>query len=272
MRLGISSYTFNWWSAATVNALTPERLLDLATDYEVGVIQIADNMPLDNLSAARLDALALHAADAGVVIETGTRGVHPEHLRQHVGIARRLGARIIRTLVDVDEDESIAMLRESVPELERAGVVVAIENHDRFPVAAFRRIVETVGSPTVGICLDTANSLSCGEDLRTVVRELGQYVVNLHVKDFQVRRLSHLKGFKVTGTPAGRGLLDIAWVLDQMRPEVNCILELWSEPLETVEDSIALENDWARESLAYLKGVMSKIRPAAAKPPSTLSV
>jgi 3-oxoisoapionate decarboxylase len=260
VQLGISSYTFNWWTGrvpgypSPADPLTPEVLLDLAAKHSVTVMQIADNMPLHELSPERLDALAQAAAQRGICMECGTAGSEPAQLHAYLEIARRLGSRLVRTVI-VDGREAIGRLREIAPEFERAGAVLAIENHDRMSAVALRRLIEETGSAAVGVCLDTANSLGAGEDLRTVLDQVGPYVVNLHLKDFTVRRLPHLKGFIVTGTPAGKGIVDIPALLARFagRQEVNCILELWSEPLATVQESIERENRWAAESLRYLR-------------------
>src|SRR5437763_10619970 len=98
MRLGLSSYTFNWWSGA-VPGLSPEQLLDIAIEHRVEVIQIADNMPLDDVAPQRLDALADRAAAAHMIIETGTKGADATHLRKQLDIARRLRAPFLRTII-----------------------------------------------------------------------------------------------------------------------------------------------------------------------------
>jgi sugar phosphate isomerase/epimerase len=142
------------------------------------------------------------------------------------------------------------------PRFEQAGITLGIENHDRLPARALRRILDATGSGAVGACLDTANSLGAGEDIATVLDALVDVTVNVHIKDFAVRRLPHGKGFLVTGRPAGKGRLDIPWLLSRLRAagrDVSCILELWSEPAATVEDSIAVENRWADESVEYLR-------------------
>jgi sugar phosphate isomerase/epimerase len=262
VQLGISSYTFNWWAGvpgyAPPDPLTPMRLLEEAQIRRIKVVQIADNLPLDRLSAEELDSLARTAARFGISLETGTRGIAEDILERYLAISQRLGSRMLRTMVDGPESDAVGRLRDSIREYERAGVVLGIENHDRLHAAELRRIVDRVGSPALGICLDTANSLGCGEGLATVLAELLSLTVNVHIKDFEVRRLPHGKGFRVTGTPAGRGLLNVPDLLGRLRAagrDVNCILELWSEPEATVEESIAKENRWADESLRYLRSL-----------------
>ena len=95
------------------------------------------------------------------------------------------------------------MLRAVAPEFKRSGVCLAVENHDRFRAAPLAEIFERVGSPAVGLCLDTANSIGCVEHVETLLRVLGRRVVNLHVKDYRVVRPPHHKGFVVEGRPAG---------------------------------------------------------------------
>jgi sugar phosphate isomerase/epimerase len=266
MQLGISSYTFNWWAGVRGYPiprapLTPVRLLEAAHDRQVGVVQIADNLPLHYLSLIALNELAERAGNLGITLETGTRGIDEEALGGYLEISRRVGSRLLRTLIDTPthhptEEEAISELRAAAPEFERAGVVLGIENHDRLSSAVLRRIVDAVGSPAVGVCLDTANSLGCAEDLSTVLDALAEVTVNLHIKDFTVRRLPHGKGFVVSGAPAGQGLLRIPELLNRLSAagrNVSCILELWSEPESTVDESVAKEDRWADESLRYLR-------------------
>lgn len=266
MELGISSYTYVWWTGvpgypAPREPLTPRLLLETAVSLGVRVVQIADNLPLDELSAQELETLRGSACEMGISIELGTRGIQPDILRRGLRIAGALGAPLLRTLLDSPGEEpsaedAAAMLREIAPEFERAVVVLAVENHDRIPAASLRRIVEGAASAHVGICLDTANSLGHGECIGQVIDTLGDLVVNLHIKDFSVRRLPHNKGFVVEGTPAGQGLLDIPGMLDRLRfrgRDYNAILELWPPPEATVEASVRKEMAWAQESLRYLR-------------------
>ena len=60
----------------------------------------------------------------------------------------------------------------------------------------------------------------------------------------------------VTGRPAGQGMLRIPWLLEEVRRHGRCqsaILELWTPPADTIEETIAREAAWAEESLVYLK-------------------
>lgn len=263
MKLGLSSYTFGWAVGvpghAPVQPLDEHGLLDQCRKHGVKLLQIGDNLPLHTFDDTRLNRLAERAAREGVQLEVGARRLSVERVAEYVTIARRLGAELIRFVID-DADyhptpKAVSMvLRQSVPQL--AGLKLGIENHDRFPAATLREMIESVGSDRIGVCLDTANSIGAGEGLDTVVRELGPLTVNLHLKDFQIARVPHLMGFTVEGRPAGGGMLDVPRLLQRLAPFRRCetaVLELWTPPESNLERSVAKEESWAAQSLEYLQ-------------------
>ena len=108
----------------------------------------------------------------------------------------------------------------------------------------------------MGICLDSVNSMGAGEGVREVVATLAPHTLNLHLKDFAVERVSHKMGFVVTGRPAGQGMLNVPWLLGEIRKHGRCqsaILELWTPPADTIEETVAREAAWADESLRFLQ-------------------
>lgn len=265
MRLGISSYTYVW--SIGVPGQMPERpmtahqLLHKAVELGVGVVQIADNLPLHLLSQRGLDAFLDLARHALVALELGTCGIDPQNLTEYLRLATLVGSPILRTVLDTPKhqpsiDEVVAVLRPVLPAFKRAGVTLAIENHDRFKAATLALILDRLNSSAVGICLDTANSIGCVENLETLLSTLGPRAVNLHIKDYAIYRPAHLKGFVVEGRPAGQGQLDIPWLLNRVKSldsNVNAILELWPPPEPELAGSIAKEDSWARQSIEYLR-------------------
>jgi sugar phosphate isomerase/epimerase len=265
MRLGIGSYTYSWAIGAPGHPpVRPMRAVDLlgkAAALGVSVVQVADNLPLDRLSGAALSAFAARAGELGIDVEVGTRGIGREHLLSYLRLAKRLRSPILRVVVDTadhhpGEDEIVATIRDLLPAFELADVVLAIENHDRFPASTLAGILERLDSVHVGICLDTVNSFGALEGPEVVVDVLGPWVVNLHVKDFAIRRAGHQMGFLIEGRPAGQGRLDVPWLLRRLRDlgrDPNAILELWTPPERTLAETIAKEAAWASASVRYLR-------------------
>ncbi len=265
MRLGIGSYTYTWAIGVPgrepAEPMTAVGLVEKATELGVGLVQICDNIPLHQLAPRDTESLARRAQELGVEIEIGTRGIDPEHLGKYLDLAERLASRLVRVVIDQgnhgpDAHDVVALIRKVTPEFERSGVVLAIENHDRFAARALARIIERIASPNVGICLDTVNSFGALEGPEVVVRALAPHAMSLHIKDFTIRRVDHQMGFLIEGAPAGQGRLDIPWLLDKMRAarrDPNAIIELWTAPEPDLASTIAKEDAWARQSVAYMR-------------------
>jgi sugar phosphate isomerase/epimerase len=267
VRLGVGSYAFGWATEHGIPRVDEQWVLAFARRHAVPVAQIADNIPLHAASAERVSAFVEAAADAGIAIELGARGLREEHLATYLDLCRQCGATLLRFVVDEAGYEPtaadlLALLRNAVPALRAAGVTLAIENHDRFGAASLRDIIDAAGSPSVGACLDTANSLGAGEGLDHVVRHLAPVTVNLHVKDVRIRRVPYLQGFVVEGCALGEGRLPIAEAIARIRAEGRCgtaVLEAWNPPLETMADTVASELDAAERSVAVLEGMLRAV-------------
>jgi 3-oxoisoapionate decarboxylase len=265
MQLGLGSYAYAW--AIGIPGYPPSQPMDAAAFLQraaalgVSVVQIADNLPLGTIGAGQLANLAALARDLGIHVEVGTRGIAPNHLRAYLLVALKFQSPILRVVVDTTDhhptpEEIITTLHAQMPEFAAAGVTLAIENHDRFKVRTLVQIIEGIGSPQVGICLDTVNSYGAGEGAEVVVDTLAPYVVNLHVKDYSIRRHHHMLGFEIEGTPAGQGMLDMPWLLNKLGQhghDFNAILETWPPPESSLEQTIAKEDAWVVESIRYLR-------------------
>src|SRR5690606_29669957 len=121
-------------------------------------------------------------------------------------------------------------------------VILAIENHDRFKAAEFAEMVYLSDSRHVGICLDSVNSMGAGEGLETVTDKLAPLTVNLHVKEFSVRRIYHQMGFIIEGCPLGQGMLPVRDLVHKVSSRCHsAILEQWTPPEDSIEKTIVKE-------------------------------
>ncbi len=268
MKLGLGTFTYPW--AIGVPGHPPPRPLDAlelcrrAVGFGVKVVQFADNLPLHRASTTQQDAVIAFARDHRLDLEVGTRGVHAGNLPSCLELSLRVGAPFVRLVIDSPgyEPDLAAAERDLAPHVARfrdAGLVLALENHDRFAAADLAQLVERLGPDATGITLDTVNSLGALEGPSVVVEALARYTVNLHLKDFTLRRVASQMGFVVEGCPAGHGRLDIPALLNRLaaaragRPCVSAVLELWTPLQATLDATIALEHAWAGESLRSLR-------------------
>jgi 3-oxoisoapionate decarboxylase len=258
---GLGSFAFGWAIAHRRPPFDEQSLLEFASLHGLSVVQLGDNLPLHDMPTHRRESLVLEARRQGIQLEVGARGFTETHLATYVDLCREVGATLLRFVIDLDGyapavSDVMAIARNAVPELRAANVVLALENHDRFTAATLRAVIDGVGSQQVGICLDSANSLGAGEGLAAVTALLADVTVNMHLKDVAITRLPHQMGFVVEGRPLGCGTLPLADAVARVRAAGRCrtvILESWTPPGASVEDTISSEVASAEISLSALR-------------------
>lgn len=259
MKLGLGTYCFRWSighkGRVPDQPMTAMDVLGFAIAEGCEVLQYADNLPLDRLSDGELDAIAVHARDAGIELEVGIQSFNAQQVKQYIDIAERLDAHILRVALDEEDaikpvarlaDEFVALL----PRAKAANVRIAIENHFNYPSRQMVELLNIVDDETVGVCLDVANSICAGEWPMETLGVLAPYTINLHLKDYEIVPDSYGVGFTITGRPLGEGRTDIGAVLAALtkRPDMSVILEHWLPYDDTLSSMRTREADWFRKS------------------------
>jgi sugar phosphate isomerase/epimerase len=268
MQLGISSYTYTW-AVGVPGSMPPKPLsaydlIDKAFNFGLRAVQIADNLPLESWSIKQLSDLTEYARGKQVRIEMGGRGLTHDHTIKCLDTAVLLHSSILRMVIDgpgyePDLDTVITDVQRLIPELKSRNIRLAIENHDRFKAREFEKIILSAGNEWVGICLDSVNSMGAGEGFETVSDILMPYTINLHLKDFSIKRVSHKMGLIIEGKPAGSGMLRISDLVSQLSILNHCqsaILEMWTPPEPSIEETLTKEDQWANESIEFLKTIL----------------
>lgn len=251
MKPGVSTYAYFWRDLSLLEML--EDVARLGGE----VFQICDSPALEQTDETGRRELAAAAREAGVELELGTRGTHPDHLLQYLRYADELDARLLRTMVA----GPVWGLEQVLPRFERSGITIALENYEQISTTELVAIVRRIDHPNLGICLDPANSVAALELPEHVIERLAPHVVNLHVKDFAFTRRDGWVGFTLAGAPLGTGLLDLEAMLATLRAhgrDPNAIIELWvPQELRTIEA------EWAESSLTTLRRELSDTRASA---------
>ena len=122
-------------------------LLAFAARHGLTVVQLADNLPIHTWPAERVERFTRAAHAARISIELGARGLNDAHLVEYLNLCRQCNARLLRFVADADRyepsaDDLTAIIRNAGHALASAGVTLALENHDRFPAAVMRRIID----------------------------------------------------------------------------------------------------------------------------------
>ena len=269
-KIGISSFTYCFACGSRPctkpqHIMTPRDLIDKAVSLGADAVQFGDNMPLEVYNDEELEQLRVHAEACGVETEVGMRKATAERLSDYIRITHKVGGRVLRVITDgisftPDMHELCRILTSMIPQLEERGVVLGIENHDRFSAREYAEIVETINHPQVGLTVDTVNSLSREEHIDEVLKYMAPYCVCLHMKDYVIKRYNGGGGLKITGASLGTGRLDIRRCYEECRNKsdrnFNVILESWMEPCETLEETLIIEDEWAGAGVSYLKTIL----------------
>jgi sugar phosphate isomerase/epimerase len=274
MKLGINSYTYMWSigfqganpafpdrAARPKNPLTPLGLLQKARDLGISLVQTGPNLRLEEYPETEIERFIQSAKSWGITLELGTRGLDYDHLVIQVALAKRMGASLIRTLPEINGQYAAEaklippVVRKILPVLERERIKLAIEN-GKTPAADLRAALDELHSPQVGIVLDMINSLAVPEGWKEVTRLLAPYTMCVHYKDFTIKRAWHMMGFICEGTSSGKGMVETEWLFGTLKAspyDYNVIIELWPPEQPDLEDTIALEQQWAAESVPFLR-------------------
>jgi sugar phosphate isomerase/epimerase len=109
----------------------------------------------------------------------------------------------------------------------------------------------------VGVCLDPVNSISKLSCPKETISLLAPLTVSIHAKDVVIQRLN--TGFYITGCPLGQGLIDLPEMLDTIRNSgrnPNILVESWMDKLDDEAATLAQEQTWICQGLAYLRRLL----------------
>ncbi|MFV0333281.1 MAG: sugar phosphate isomerase/epimerase family protein [Tropicimonas sp.] len=270
MRLGLGSYAYRWnigiKDQVPVHPMSPFDVLDAAEALGLDLVQYADNMPLEALSAPDLEQLAAQAREKGITLEVGTQCFNAEQVAQYIDICKVISSRILRVALDAaDAEIPVAELAEQlrplVADAKAAGIRIAIENHFNYPSPRMVELLEAVNDPALGVCLDVANSICAGEWPEETIALLAPYTINLHLKDYVIDPDPYGVGFRICGVPLGTGRADIPWILDQLAhcdADMSVIVEHWLPLGASLEEAMAQEQPWLDRTVAaardFIKG------------------
>ncbi len=243
MRIGIDSYCYHRFFGDWYEGLQrdPGRridvfdFLDIAQGHGVeGVSLEAVYIPEDD---ATLGRLADRVAELGMEpvwawghpdgLRSGTDESAAEDLLRHIGIARRVGATVMRICAGSrrtrpadwaqHKAKLVPMLRPLADAAARQGVVLAVENHIDLLADEMVEIMQAVDSPGLGVCLDTANNLRMFEEPVAVAAKLAPYTRATHVKNITTQRGDPRSFAFWPSVPLDAGLVDIVAVLGHLR-------------------------------------------------------
>jgi len=274
MAFGLDSFSYHlhfgkhYWSPKKSAAKDVFWFLSHAHELGYHGVQI-DPLHLGSFDGDHIGRIRAEAEERGLYVEFGTGGYEPEKLRSRLGTADRLGARCLRTFLGSDRsdpaevrrilEEAVSGLREVAGDAEALGIPIAVENHEDLTAEELLELIERVGSPMVGACLDTGNSVTIGEDPMRCVAILAPYAKSVHLKDGIPRLSEDGQVVGLEGTALGDGELDVKGAVEAIRgpqPGMPMTIEIPCRPKETEEETLRWEDEVVARSAVYAREVL----------------
>lgn len=186
---------------------TPFQQLDFAAKWKVKVVHFSEIRFLGTLDPDNLKRVRARADELNIDLEVGMRSICPssrmfdktqgtaeEQLGRMIEAARIVRSPIVRAVlgssadradgIDTHIDDTVKVLKNVRAKLMDANVKVAIENHaGDMQARELKRLVESAGPESVGVCLDSGNPVWTIEDPHLTLDTLAPYVLTSHVRD-----------------------------------------------------------------------------------------
>jgi len=241
-------------------------------------------LPVSLLQNEDIAAVRRYAQEHGLFITLAASGYDPDTLTEAINLGAQLGAGTVRTVVGGAKiggdrrplaarwqsflEEVLAKLGEATAAAERAGVNLAVENHQDLASEELLWLCQSIGSQRFGITLDTGNPLATAEDPLDFARRVAPYVKNVHLKDYSIY-LSE-EGYRLVRCPLGQGVINfpaLFGILTHACPDVSMSIELGA--LEARHIRVLADDYWpaypprsAAQLARVLRFVQANARPA----------
>jgi len=260
--------------------ISPRELMNQAINAGLEGVEL----PAFLMEGEDATSVARYASERGLFITLETQGYDPNTLASAIDLGAQLGAGTLRTMVGGAKlggdrrplagrwqsflQEVLAGLREATAIAERAGVNLAVENHQDLASEELLWLSKSIGSQRFGITLDTGSTLATAEEPVDFARRVAPYVQNVHLKDYQLYMCN--EGYRLVRCPLGQGVVDfpaLFHLFSEACPHVSMSIELGA--LEARHVRVLADDYWpdypprsAAQLAHVLRFVMDNARPS----------
>jgi sugar phosphate isomerase/epimerase len=243
-RLGIvvHSYRIRWAADRDSKFRDPLAFLEFCWQRGAGGVQIPLGVRDEKYASRLRKQLEMHGLSLEGSIRLPRDKADVERFATEVQSACQCGAMIVRTVTLAGRRyeafasadafrqfakqarRSLALAR---PIVERHKVRLAVENHKDWQAGELVDLIKEIGSPFVGVCVDTGNNLALLEKPLETTQALAAHAFTTHLKDMAVAE--YADGFLLAEVPLGTGFLDLGQIIATLRraqPRVPLNLEM----------------------------------------------
>ncbi|MEL7641753.1 MAG: TIM barrel protein [Solidesulfovibrio sp.] len=288
MQLGMHTYTLHlwgfgqtWFSQSHEKVFGLMELMDKAREWGLDGLHITPR-DLEHLDDPWLEKIAQGAKERGLYLELNfARDCECDAminipLKQAAYISHKIGADIakysmdirrkpplygssmqatvMRQLADIHDD-----ILEALPEFEKYGVSLAVENHTETFADEVLWLVNAIDHPLVKTCVDTVNSMGVLEGPEIAIAKLAPLAICCHFCDHKWDRDSY--GARFHGMALGEGDMNCPKMLDQLRRDapllhrINFEIE-YDQGDDSLEVAREKQMDACIRSITYCRDVL----------------
>lgn len=245
--LGMHTYTLHLsgfgesWGFDSAHAFEKTKdlfwLMDRAVEWGLDGLHVT-NVDLDPLSPEHLEKVRIEAEKRGLYLELNVSFNAPCDPRVNSTVdkamhtAQAIGADLVKFSLDIERPRPLygtcmhpdvktqllnryKQFKTNIPLMEELGITIAIENHCDTYADEVIWLVEKLDHPSIGICIDTINSLCVLEGPQAAVEKMLPYANCCHLCDNELR-IDH-NGTHSIGVPVGTGDIDCARIVQQFK-------------------------------------------------------
>ncbi|HUZ17788.1 MAG TPA: TIM barrel protein [Spirochaetia bacterium] len=229
---------------ANPRPLDAKGFLKLAIESRLSVVEVSTSFVSARSDVSELRAFRDAAENGGLrTVIAGPLVLDTDAVAAEIAVCKEIGATVLRCTMSrlLCGDRAplggydgwkehvaavVASIRKNLRAAEKAGVTLAIENHQDADSDTLEEICRTFNSASVGVTLDAGNPLAVGEDPLEFAGRLLPYIADVHLKDY--RMITTAEGYRLVHCAIGDGVVDFPglWQLLASKPHVPRSIEM----------------------------------------------
>ena len=291
MKLGLHTYSLYLHGIGQDWAgfeLPWERQLSTFDLFDLGVRLGLDGFHLDDGVLESLDPVYLSEVKAAagekalfleynMSLDLGEYGIGIQHdISEGLDTALAVGADVVKIGMEIPRprpragsrfhpkvmpflQETARRLKQAAPKAADLNIRLALENHcDSFSQEVLW-VLEQVGHPFVGACIDTMNGWHMAEDPMAAIENLAPVAFTNHFRDDRIDFCRD--GFKVSGCAVGDGDIDMVKAYELIKTHSPCQrINIETEmgfDLDNKEAALKAEIETVEKSIRYCRVVLN---------------
>ena len=227
--LSLSAYAFGYGcgfvkdsreNAAQFQKLSLENVANISSDYGLGGIEVPVDRYFPDLSSPELDNFLEYLSKKNLRMIFALENFSSSYFKELAPKLAQINIDFVRAKVsnfyggnrflekNYEPDKALFQknIKESIPDIEKYGVKVLVENHQDVTVADIRELINMFGEGCIGVNWDTGNSYPSGETTSSFMQKIGSSIGNVHLKDYKIERSE--MGYVMHRCALGDGIVD----------------------------------------------------------------